>query len=270
MTPLPSDAKNGNKLSTQFSNSFYSFASELSATYHEPTMHSPSELSRQKRFGRIIKERRDELGLTQLQIGDLGGPSAPTIRKIEDGEATISMQTLNKLDAPLRWLPGSAARTYAGGVPAADEPANGERGAGDSVVAGPDAIRFEISDLTGLLAASGRLTDAVENGRTADPQVVSAIAELNRVVSKLSARYATAMLERNGGPGRQLHPLVEMAFAHLLAVPAEVSDSGELQERRYRRWLAGRSEDIDAATEARFRARWLAANVATTAPRSGE
>ncbi|MBF6218172.1 helix-turn-helix domain-containing protein [Nocardia gipuzkoensis] len=233
-------------------------------------MHSPSELSRQKRFGRIIRERRDELGLTQLQIGDLGGPSAPTIRKIEDGEAAISMQTLNKLDAPLRWLPGSAARTYAGGVPAADEPADASRAAGESVVAGPDAIRFEISDLTGLLAASGRLTDAVENGRTSDPQVVAAIAELNRVVSKLSARYATAMLERNGGPGRQLHPLVEMAFAHLLAVPAESSDPGEIQERRYRRWLAGRSEDIDAATDARFRARWLAANAATASVRNGE
>ncbi|MEV6322786.1 helix-turn-helix transcriptional regulator [Nocardia sp. NPDC051787] len=232
-------------------------------------MHSPSELSRQKRFGRIIKERRDELGLTQLQIGDLGGPSAPTIRKIEDGEATISVHTLNKLDAPLRWLPGSAARTYAGGIPADDEPAGTSQGEGKSVVAGPDAIRFDIADLTGLLAASGRLNDVVEHGRTTDPQVVAAIAELNRVVSKLSARYATAMLERNGGPGRQLHPLVEMAFAHLLAVPAEASDATEIQERRYRRWLAGRSEDLDAATEAQFRARWLAANMATTAVRNG-
>jgi hypothetical protein len=61
-----------------------------------------------------------------------------------------------------------------------------------------------------------------------------------------------------------------MAFAHLLAIPAEASDPGELQERRYRRWLAGRSEDIDAATEARFRARWLAANMATTTVRNGE
>ncbi|AFU04960.1 helix-turn-helix domain-containing protein [Nocardia brasiliensis] len=233
-------------------------------------MHSPSELSRrQKRFGRIIKERRDELGLTQLQIGDLGGPSAPTIRKIEDGDAAISTTTLNKLDAPLRWLPGSAARTYAGGTPAADEPAPAARQPGESVVAGPDSIRFELADLTGLLAAAGRLNDAVEHGRTTHPQVVAAISELNQVVSKLSARYATAMLERNGGPGRQLHPLVEMAFAHLLEVPAESSDTTELHERRYRRWLAGRSEDVDAATEAQFRARWLAANVDTTASRNG-
>ncbi|KAA8888288.1 helix-turn-helix transcriptional regulator [Nocardia colli] len=234
-------------------------------------MHSPSELSRrQKRFGRIIKERRDELGLTQLQIGDLGGPSAPTIRKIEDGDAAISTTTLNKLDAPLRWLPGSAARTYAGGTPAvADDLGPAARHPGESVVAGPDSIRFEIADLTGLLATAGRLNDAVEQGRATDPQLTSAIDELNRVVSKLSARYATAMLERNGGPGRVLHPLVEMAFAHLLEVPAEASEGTELQERRYRRWLAGRSEDVDAATEGQFRARWLAANLATTASRNG-
>ncbi|GAA5087663.1 helix-turn-helix domain-containing protein [Nocardia iowensis] len=233
-------------------------------------MHSPSELSRrQKRFGRIIKERRDELGLTQLQIGELGGPSAPTIRKIEDGDAAISTHTLNKLDAPLRWLPGSAARTYAGGTPAADEPVQVARHPGESVVAGPDSIRFEIADLTGLLAVTGRFNDAVEQGRANDPQLVAAIDELNRVVAKLSVRYATTMLERNGGPGRSLHPLVEMAFAHLLEVPAEASDADELQERRYRRWLAGRSEDVDAATEAQFRARWLAANMATTASRNG-
>ncbi|MCP2290045.1 helix-turn-helix domain-containing protein [Nocardia amikacinitolerans] len=233
-------------------------------------MRSPSELSRQKRFGRIIKERRDELGLTQLQIGDLGGPSAPTIRKIEDGDAAISTHTLNKLDAPLRWLPGSAARTYAGGSPAVREAASGEHATDESIVAGPTSIRFDISDLTGLLAATGRLTDAVERGQTSEPAVVEAISDLNRVVSRLSARYATVMLERNGGPGRQLHPLVEMAFSHLLEVPAEADDPTELEERRYRRWLAGRSENVSPATEAQFRARWLAANSTTAPNRNGK
>ncbi|MFQ6327098.1 helix-turn-helix domain-containing protein [Nocardia sp. CWNU-33] len=232
-------------------------------------MQSPSELSRQKRFGRIIKERRDELGLTQMQIGDLGGPSAPTIRKIEDGDAAISTHTLNKLDAPLRWLPGSAARTYAGGAPAAHDVDVHAPRSDESIVSGPDSIRFEISDLTGLLAAAGRLNDAVERGRTTEPHVVSAISDLNAVVSRLSARYATAMLERNGGPGRHLHPLVEMAFAHLLEVPAEADDPSEFEERRYRRWLAGRTEDVDATTEARFRARWLAANNGPTPIRNG-
>ncbi|MEV0030862.1 helix-turn-helix transcriptional regulator [Nocardia sp. NPDC050793] len=232
-------------------------------------MRSPSELSRQKRFGRIIKERRDELGLTQLQIGDLGGPSAPTIRKIEDGDAAISTHTLNKLDAPLRWLPGSAARTYAGGSPAPKE-TGGEHAGDESIVAGPTSIRFDISDLTGLLAATGRLTDAVERGQTTESSVVEAISDLNRVVSRLSARYATVMLERNGGPGRQLHPLVEMAFAHLLEVPADTDDATELEERRYRRWLAGRTENVSPGTEAQFRARWLAANSTTAPNRNGK
>ncbi|MBP2189433.1 helix-turn-helix domain-containing protein [Nocardia goodfellowii] len=222
------------------------------------TMQSTAELSRQKRFGRIIKERRDELGLTQMQIGDLGGPSAPTIRKIEDGAAAISTHTLNKLDGPLRWLPGSAARTYAGGTPTARESAPD---AGDeSIVSGPDSIRFDIADLTGLLASAGRLNDSVEHTGVTEPAVLAAVAELNGVVSRLSARYATAMLERNGGPGRDLHPLVAMAFSHLLEIPAEASDPDEVGEREYRRWLAGRLADVDSATEARFHARWVAAN----------
>ncbi|MEV6278340.1 helix-turn-helix transcriptional regulator [Nocardia sp. NPDC051832] len=221
-------------------------------------MQSTSELSRQKRFGRIMKERRDELGLTQMQIGDLGGPSAPTIRKIEDGAAAISTHTLNKLDVPLRWLPGSAARTYAGGTPAARETA--PDASDESIVSGPDSIRFDIADLTGLLASAGRLNDSVEHTGVTEPAVLAAVAELNGVVSRLSARYATAMLERNGGPGRDLHPLVAMAFSHLLEIPAEVSDPDEVRERRYRRWLAGRSADVDSATEARFHARWVAAN----------
>ncbi|MGN2636221.1 helix-turn-helix domain-containing protein [Nocardia takedensis] len=219
-------------------------------------MQSTSELSRQKRFGRIIRERRDQLGLTQMQIGDLGGPSAPTIRKIEDGDAAISIHTLNKLDAPLRWRPGSAARTYAGGSPTEEHV---EQRDDESIVSGPDSIRFELSDLTALLAASGRLTDAVELGAV-DPRIAAAIADLNGVVSRLSARYATAMLERNGGPGRDLHPLVEMAFAHLLEVPVAAGEPDEIEERRYRRWLASRVTDIDASTEARFRSRWLAAH----------
>ncbi|MFC9894034.1 helix-turn-helix domain-containing protein [Nocardia sp. NPDC127579] len=221
-------------------------------------MQSTSELSRQKRFGRIIRERRDELGLTQMQIGDLGGPSAPTIRKIEEGTDSISVHTLNKLDVPLRWLPGSAARTYAGGTPTAREDTS--EGGDESVVAGPDSIRFDIADLTGLLASTGRLNDAVEDTGVTESAVLSAVAEMNRVVSRLSARYATVMLERNGGPGRDLHPLVAMAFSHLLEIPAEVNDPDEVRERRYRRWLAGRSADVDAATEARFHARWVAAN----------
>ncbi|MGW5313097.1 helix-turn-helix domain-containing protein [Nocardia thailandica] len=221
-------------------------------------MGSTSELARQKRFGRIIRQRRDELGLTQLQIGDLGGPSAPTIRKIEDGEAAISTSTLNKLDGPLRWHPGSAARTYAGGEPSSSAAltAGAPRA---SVVSGPDAIPFDIVDLTGLLAAAGRLDGLLRTRGDADPELSAAVGEVNGVVSRLSARYATTMLERNGGPGRALHPLVEMAFAHLLAVPAEAGDPVDLDERRYRRWLAGRDDQVDQATTARFRARWQAA-----------
>lgn len=126
-----------------------------------------------------------------MQIGDLGGPSAPTIRKIEDGDATISTHTLNKLDAPLRWLPGSAARTYAGGDPTVHEVATHTASIDESIVSGPDSIRFELSDLTGLLAAAGRLNDAVERGRTTEPHVVVAISMRPTLTHKVNRLFAT-------------------------------------------------------------------------------
>ena len=72
-----------------------------------------------ERFGRIVFNRRTELGLTQEGVSQNGGPTDTTMGKIENGEWTPGNRkvTLRKLDVGLRWAPGSAARTLAGGDP---------------------------------------------------------------------------------------------------------------------------------------------------------
>lgn len=70
-----------------------------------------------ERFASIVKRRREELGLRQDQLRDLGGPSTTTMTKVENAMDAPSPVTLRKLDAGLDWEPGSAARTLKGGDP---------------------------------------------------------------------------------------------------------------------------------------------------------
>ncbi|WP_157129147.1 helix-turn-helix transcriptional regulator [Nocardia amamiensis] len=71
-----------------------------------------------KRFGNIVRERRLELGLTQDEVTERGGPSDKRQTKIENGQPPVpSVTTLRNLDVALEWEPGSAAATLRGGNP---------------------------------------------------------------------------------------------------------------------------------------------------------
>lgn len=71
-----------------------------------------------RRFGKIVRSRRQALGLTQNQVQSVGGPSDKRQTQIENGAPPApSLTTLAKVDAGLRWRPGSAAATLNGGNP---------------------------------------------------------------------------------------------------------------------------------------------------------
>ena len=70
------------------------------------------------RLGRAVRERRDELDMTQLDVASAGGPSNSTLTKLESGEAdAVSAATLRKLDAGLDWQAGTARALLRGEVP---------------------------------------------------------------------------------------------------------------------------------------------------------
>lgn len=48
-------------------------------------------------FGKIIKERRNLLGLTQQDLADYSGLSLRIIKSIETGKGNPSLNTLHKL-----------------------------------------------------------------------------------------------------------------------------------------------------------------------------
>lgn len=72
-------------------------------------------------FGQQVRARREELGLTQAQVREAGGPSDTTLTKIESGEGPApSRATLRKLEQALHWAEGSALTTLGGGEPVPD------------------------------------------------------------------------------------------------------------------------------------------------------
>lgn len=69
-------------------------------------------------FGAVVKARREELGLSQLDVWQSGGPSNTTLTTIENGRAAkLPPATAKKLDAALLWRPGSALRLWREGAP---------------------------------------------------------------------------------------------------------------------------------------------------------
>lgn len=57
-----------------------------------------------QRLGEAVKARRNELGVSQLEVSHSGGPANSTLTSIENGNQTaLNYKTLRKLDVGLRW-----------------------------------------------------------------------------------------------------------------------------------------------------------------------
>jgi len=82
------------------------------------------------RLGRLVRERREELGLSQEDIARLGGPSTTTLSKIENGTAKqIRRRTAQDLDRALGWRIESTERVlFSGEMPRiTSEPSTSDR-----------------------------------------------------------------------------------------------------------------------------------------------
>lgn len=70
------------------------------------------------KLGIAVRERRLDLGLTQKDIADRGGPSAPAVRLLENNRSqTLTPRLARKLEHALQWEPGSCDAILAGGEP---------------------------------------------------------------------------------------------------------------------------------------------------------
>jgi hypothetical protein len=213
------------------------------------------------RFGQIVRARREELGLRQEEVTELGGPSDTTQGRIENASGPVpNVSTRNMLDAPLGWAAGSAARVWAGGEPevaalSAEGKKKPTRRTPEVLVMGPDEVPVSLERLAGLLhavTAMQRIVDADSEPTRADVNIVAE--QLKGFVSQITGMWVTEMLERNAGPGRSVHPIIDFAFGEHLAIPV-AEDDLDAEEKLYRRWLAHRGDGIGPDLQAKFQRR---------------
>jgi transcriptional regulator with XRE-family HTH domain len=72
-------------------------------------------------LGRVVRDRRADLGLTQAEVSNAGGPSPATLYLLESGRRDLYRpQILRRLERALGWRAGSVRRVLAGGQPVLD------------------------------------------------------------------------------------------------------------------------------------------------------
>lgn len=69
-----------------------------------------------ERFGKRVQDRREQLGRSQIEVWQRGGPSNTTLTAIENGRTSLTKATARKLDAGLDWEEGSAWGTWHDGT----------------------------------------------------------------------------------------------------------------------------------------------------------
>jgi transcriptional regulator with XRE-family HTH domain len=90
------------------------------------------------RLGRYVRERREQLGLTQEEVAGRGGPSTATLRLIENVTGTgYRPKSLRQLADALRWTADSPHAVLYGGEPKERDAASQGQPAPASVTTSP-------------------------------------------------------------------------------------------------------------------------------------
>jgi len=76
-----------------------------------------------EKLGQQVRDRRTELGLTQTEVAERGGPSVETLRALENNRAgRLSPRVRRALERVLQWQTGSIDVVLDGGVPTPTRP----------------------------------------------------------------------------------------------------------------------------------------------------
>lgn len=207
-----------------------------------------------------VTTRRRALGLTRIGLHEAGGPSDSTMSRIENPTVSTAYprpSTLDRLDTALRWKPGSAAgcldlrepvpvEDVEAPVVAIDPAAHGGSDHPVGVAGSSDPLDFDYVAVPVDVLRDG-LMIIQQNLTPADiPGGASALGQLIQFAQKLSAAHATEVLERLGGPGRQMPGFLQITFAPYLLEEAPFDEPSEQQrdDQNYRRWLVGAADDV--------------------------
>ncbi|WP_405493035.1 hypothetical protein [Nocardia sp. NBC_00511] len=203
-------------------------------------------------FAVVVRERRRQLNLTLEAVKTAGGPTVPTMVRVEAGGLEDPRpSTLAKLDQALQWISGSAARAYWDGEP----PQSVTARVPPVLDPGVAEIALPLDLVLELMTTQRRLAE-LTSGPALDRDQARAISTaFDSQVSTIVGMFVTDLLERNHTEGEPaaLHPLLAFTFGELLDVP--VGGDGESDEKLYRRWLAGKQPDLTGDLEREFQHR---------------
>lgn len=201
-----------------------------------------------QRLANAVHERRRELALTRTEVHEKGGPADTTMARIENPSPETSPPrptTLRRLDLGLSWPEGHAAKILHGSAQAVEAPEAQDL---------TDALSFTtmeipVSIIQDIVQAASKVVTALPDGGAED---------LKACVQRLTAIYATEVLERVGGPGTARIPLIDLTFRELLDTPLAQPGDPVRTEQLYRRWLAGMLPEDEKDLSDAFMTRWKA------------
>lgn len=197
-----------------------------------------------------VRERRRELNFSLDDVISAGGPTRRTLVRVEAATLgpTPKPVTFRRLDAALSWHSGSAAKAYWRGEKPRPARARRMLDAGTAVVAVPATLALE------LFSSQVTLNEALEHEHVDRQDLRAAVDQLNAGLGRLIGLYLTDLLERNSAPDGQAIPLIEYAFGDLLSGTVSPDDPA-YQDKMYRRWLIGRTDDVSEELASTFEAR---------------
>ncbi|ATL65374.1 hypothetical protein CRH09_03230 [Nocardia terpenica] len=221
------------------------------------TMEDQANLERKiESFGKKVLEFRLSKNLYQADVYANGGPSDKVQQRIEAGKGPAPTRgTLEKYDAGLSLRRGSAAAAFHHGADLEED---------DGVESSPLTFRQVQVDVEVVLSIFAAHDSCIQLCHRSDlPESAAEIAqrverEIKTAGARLSAAYATDVLERAGGPDRELPNAIEVAYREFLTAPPPDATGAERDDQLYRRWLAHRATDLESTQLEYFTARWRA------------
>lgn len=206
-------------------------------------------------FARAISGRREALALTQREVYAAGGPSPTTLVRWETGEEPENpprAKSLARLDASLRWPNGTSRKLLDGDLIAEDAIQLPSRSGSGSPLGGdgdPTSLESALDPTRVITDLSGRILRYLMASTSIDGIDPSLAEEGEELAELVSEYYITLLLERYGGPDRELPDTIGSVVIPALTAPEPAQGSPEHQRWSYRRWLAGVSFPNDSARD---------------------
>lgn len=184
-------------------------------------------------FGRVLRQRRDELGLSKAAVAERGGPHPTTMAQLEENKVERPRpSTFAAVDSALDWDRGTSARLFhTGRLPDDVRPST------PAVTGSHDGLLITESELTHLILWNTKLA---HHSRGEGDRVMEQCArEITDVTNALIGRWIDRALDDDD-------QLTLGLLANVLAgQPMADPEHRDYTDQLYRRWRLGIIPDAD-------------------------